>query len=157
MSASSQSSASSEVWSVRHAGIKLRFCTKGHIIQHYLLVGVQKRDKRFRDQLNRNPGARHNRLMSVVNRLIRDRRFVLAMPASFGWCPIGWCPIFDAIKMVGYNAFEEGLSSSRVEHLIRNQEVLGSIPGRGSNTSNVERETTHEATLPAEAKPCSSD
>jgi hypothetical protein len=128
MLASEKNDLATAVLSVRPGEVVFRYCHKHHSFNRELLIKTQKADKKVRNELNRQAGPRHNRLMKEVNRLIDDRRHALSSPYS-----VGWCPICDSLDIFGYNTFIEGLSSSTVEHLICNQDVLGSIPGSGSN------------------------
>ena len=110
------------------------------------IIRAQKAAKKIRDEHNRAPGPRHNKFMSRLNAEINERRGVLS---AVYWKVRGGvgCPACRAVenyqKASWYcrdrdiDIIEEcsRLSSSAAEHLVCNEEVLGSTPGRATNTT----------------------
>ena len=130
---SSQSSASPEVESARPRGAPI--CPE-HKKLLADLVAHQREQKRLRDRLNRSTGPRHNAEMAKINHDIRWRGCVI-WQARFR---VSGCSVCRLIKSFGYNVLKSCLPSSTVEHLICNQDVVGSIPAGGSKPLLVGRE-----------------
>jgi hypothetical protein len=105
------------------------------------LLRLQRDAKRIRNDLNRHPLPRvhdweyrhdHPSPLSILNEEIRTRRLRL-MELAFcsEWHPAD-CSMCRMRRNYKYNVFTDCLRSSTEEHLIRNQDVVGSIPAGGS-------------------------
>jgi hypothetical protein len=117
----------------------MRLCAK-HREQFIRLVKIQRVAKRTRDSLNRNPAPRvhghENRGKSDLAKLNSEISWRRCAMWQVSWdCEKGKCSWCLRLSYPHGEHFSFiSLASSTVEHLIPNQEVVGSSPARGSKS-----------------------